>query len=217
MAPKYVLHYFDLTALGEPIRYLLSYGNINWEDNRYSAAQWETIKSTMPYGQMPVLHIDDKIFAQSSAISRYLAKLVGLSGKDDLENLQIDQAVDLYHDFRQKISEWYYDPIPESKAAKEVLLKEQVPFYLNKFQQIVKENKGFLVNGKLTWADIYFVAPLKYFKDLYGRDFLEGYPLLQELVKKVESTPAIAKYIAKRPVGDRWRDPNFKYTLKYHF
>ncbi|KAE8750822.1 Glutathione-S-transferase S-3-like [Frankliniella occidentalis] len=196
MAPKYILHYFDLTALGEPIRYLLSYGNINWEDNRYSAAQWETIKSTMPYGQMPVLHIDDKIFAQSSAISRYLAKRVGLSGKDD---------------------EWYYDPIPESKAAKEVLLKEQVPFYLNKFQQIVKENKGFLVNGKLTWADIYFVAPLKYFKDLYGRDFLEGYPLLQELVKKVESTPAIAKYIAKRPVGDRWRDPDFKYTLKYHF
>ncbi|KAE8746461.1 Glutathione-S-transferase S-2-like [Frankliniella occidentalis] len=187
MAPKYKLHYFDLTALGEPIRYLLSYGNLDWEDIRYSYAQWETVKSTMPYGQMPVLYIDDKIFAQSSAISRYLAKQVGLSGKDDLENLQIDQAVDLFHDF----------------PAKKDRLKEQVPFYLDKFQEIVKENKGYLVNGKLTWADIYFVAPLKYYKALMARDFLEGYPLLQELVRKVESTPPIAKYIAQRPVGDK--------------
>lgn len=54
----------------------------------------------MPFGQMPVLDIDGKIHAQSTAISRYLAKQVGLFGKDDLENLQIDIAVDLFHDFR---------------------------------------------------------------------------------------------------------------------
>ncbi|KAK3930082.1 Glutathione S-transferase [Frankliniella fusca] len=244
MAPKYKLHYFDVTALGEPIRFLLAYGNLDWEDIRYDDAKWAEAKNKMPFGQMPVLDIDGKIFAQSTAISRYLAKQVGLSGKDDIENLQIDIAVDLFHDFRQKIGGWFYDPIPESKAAKEVQLKEQVPYYLKKFEQIVKDNNGFLVNGKsyrlqrakaplhgsqhltliepgrrildntnglrissfvnpLTWADIYFVAPLKYFKFLYGKDFLEGYPLLQELVKKVESTPAIAGYIAKRPAGDK--------------
>lgn len=54
----------------------------------------------MPFGQMPVLDIDGKIYAQSTAISRYLAKQVGLSGKDDMENLAIDMAVDLFHDFR---------------------------------------------------------------------------------------------------------------------
>lgn len=128
-----------------------------------------------------------------------------------------------------EIGQWYYDPIPESKAAKEgPLFKEQIPFYLNKFETIVKENGGYLVNGKvsgiqnffvtsfyyflsfyfggllqLTWADVYFVAPLKYFKFLAGKDFLEGYPSLQELVKKVESQAQIAAYIAKRPAGDR--------------
>ncbi|KAE8747766.1 Glutathione-S-transferase S-1-like [Frankliniella occidentalis] len=203
MAPKYKLHYFDVTALGEPIRFLLSYGNLDWEDIRYDDAKWAESKSKMPFGQMPVLDIDGKIYAQSTAISRYLAKQVGLSGKDDLENLQIDQAVDLFHDFRQKIGGWFYDPIPESKAAKEKDLKDQVTFYLKKFEQIVKDNNGFLVNGKLTWADVYFVAPLKYFKFIYGSDFTEGYPALQELVKKVEATPAIASYIAKRPAGDR--------------
>ncbi|KAK3931601.1 Glutathione S-transferase [Frankliniella fusca] len=203
MAPKYKLHYFDLTALGEPIRFLLSYGKLDWEDIRYDDAQWPETKKKMPFGQMPVLDIDGKIYAQSIAISRYLAKQVGLSGKDDLENLKIDIAVHLFLDFHTKIGDWAYDPIPNSKAAKEVDLKDKMDFYLKKFEEMVKENKGFLVNGKLTWGDIYFVAPLKYFKALVKRDFLEGYPLLQELVKKVESTPAIASYIAKRPAGDR--------------
>lgn len=204
MAPKYKLHYFDVTALGEPIRFLLAYGNLDWEDIRYDDAKWAASKDKMPFGQMPVLDIDGKIYAQSTAISRYLAKQVGLSGKDDLENLQIDIAVDLFHDFRTKIGGWFYDPIPESKAAKEgPLFKEQIPFYLNKLESLVKENNGYLVNGKLTWADIYFVAALKYFKYLAAKDFLEGYPLLQELVKKVESVPQIASYIAQRPAGDR--------------
>lgn len=58
----------------------------------------------MPYGQMPVLEIDGKQYAQSVALARYLAKQVGLAGKDDLENLQIDMAVDLFTDFRQSKS-----------------------------------------------------------------------------------------------------------------
>uniref|UniRef100_A0A6G1SAB0 glutathione transferase n=1 Tax=Aceria tosichella TaxID=561515 RepID=A0A6G1SAB0_9ACAR len=203
MSPKYKLHYFDVTALGEPIRFLLSYGNLDWEDIRYDDAKWAAAKATMPFGQMPVLDIDGKMFAQSTAISRYLAKQVGLFGKDDLENMAIDMAVDTFHDFRQKIGGWFYDPIPESKAAKEGPLKEQIPFYLEKFEKMVKENGGYLVNGKLTWGDIYFVAPLKYFKGIAGFDFLEKYPGLQELVKKVESIPQIAAYISKRPSNPR--------------
>ena len=54
----------------------------------------------MPFGQMPVLEIDGKQYAQSIALSRYVAKQVGLYGKDDLESLQIDQAADLSTDFR---------------------------------------------------------------------------------------------------------------------
>lgn len=56
---------------------------------------------------------------------------------------------------------------------------------------------------QLTWADIFFVAPLKSLKFLLGKDFLEGYPDLQELIRKVESEPNIAAYIARRPPGNR--------------
>lgn len=54
----------------------------------------------MPFGQTPVLEVDGRRHHQHTAICRYLAKQVGLSGKDDLENLQIDTVVDCVTDLR---------------------------------------------------------------------------------------------------------------------
>jgi len=54
----------------------------------------------MPFGQMPVLEIDGKRIVQSSAICRYLAKLVGLAGDNDFESMQIDSVVDIFNDLR---------------------------------------------------------------------------------------------------------------------
>lgn len=42
MAPKYKLTYFPLQALGEPVRFLLVYGNLDWEDNRINRDDWLT-------------------------------------------------------------------------------------------------------------------------------------------------------------------------------
>lgn len=54
----------------------------------------------MPMGQMPMLEIDnDKRVYQSVAITRYIAKLVGLSGANDWENLLIDIVVDTIKDY----------------------------------------------------------------------------------------------------------------------
>lgn len=55
----------------------------------------------MPMGQMPVLEIDGKKVHQSTSICRYLAKKVGLDGKTDFENFEIDSVVDTVNDLRQ--------------------------------------------------------------------------------------------------------------------
>jgi len=44
MAPVYKLTYFPIEGLGEPIRWLLSYGNLEFEDNRFKEEDWPTIK-----------------------------------------------------------------------------------------------------------------------------------------------------------------------------
>lgn len=51
-------------------------------------------------GQMPVLEVDGKRVHQSIAMSRYLAKIVGLAGANAWEDLLIDIVVDTINDFR---------------------------------------------------------------------------------------------------------------------
>lgn len=126
MAPKYKVTYFNFTGLGEPIRYLLAYGNFDFEDNRFEMADWPKIKpskkstcclwqcfdklivqaksdfavSATPFGQVPFLEVDGKVINQSSAICRYLAKQCGLAGKSDWDALEADAVVDTITDFR---------------------------------------------------------------------------------------------------------------------
>lgn len=54
----------------------------------------------MPQGQMPVLEIDGKMYNQSKAIMRFLAKKFGLYGSDDQEAWEIDATADAIDDMR---------------------------------------------------------------------------------------------------------------------
>ena len=44
MAPAYKLTYFNVRGLGEPIRFLLSYGGIEFEDHRIAIEDWPQLK-----------------------------------------------------------------------------------------------------------------------------------------------------------------------------
>lgn len=99
-AKSYKLTYFNLTALGEPIRMLFNYGGIAFEDDRFEQEQWPEIKPKTPFGQIPILTIDGKKINQSIAIARYVAKLVKLAGKNDFHSLEIDSMVDTINDVR---------------------------------------------------------------------------------------------------------------------
>ncbi|XP_060876813.1 glutathione S-transferase-like [Metopolophium dirhodum] len=196
----YKLTYFNFPALAEPIRFLLSYLEIDFEDVRFEREQWPSIKPTMPFGKVPILEIDGKVLNQSVAISRYLSKKAGLAGSDEWESLLIDIAVDNVNDLRQAIALPVFDPNEESKAEKYVtLINETIPLYMNKFENTVGENDGYFVNGKLSLADIHFVAILDFLSFLAKVDLLEGRPNLQAHKKKIFDIPQIKSWIAKRP------------------
>lgn len=46
MSSQYKVTYFDITALAEPIRYLLSYGDFDFEDERIDIAKWPELKTS---------------------------------------------------------------------------------------------------------------------------------------------------------------------------
>uniref|UniRef100_A0A1Q3FUT1 glutathione transferase n=3 Tax=Culex tarsalis TaxID=7177 RepID=A0A1Q3FUT1_CULTA len=201
--PDYKVYYFNVKALGEPLRFLLSYGNLPFDDIRITREEWPALKPTMPMGQMPVLEVDGKRVHQSLAMCRYVAKQVGLAGANPLEELQIDAIVDTINDFRLKIAIVAYEPDDIVKEKKMITLNNEViPFYLTKLNVIAKENNGHLVLGKTTWADVYFAGILDYLNYLTKINLLENFPNLQECVNKVLENDNIKAYIAKRPITE---------------
>ncbi|KAL7040526.1 hypothetical protein ACKWTF_000426 [Chironomus riparius] len=201
--PEYKVFYFNVKALGEPLRFLLSYGNLPFEDVRISRNDWPALKPTMPMGQMPVLEVDGKRVHQSLAMCRYIAKQVGVAGKDAFEDLQIDALVDTINEFRLKIAIVSYEPDDAVKEKKMITLTQEViPFYLTKMNVVAKENGGHLVLNRTTWADIYFAGIIDYLNYLTKLDLLENFPNLRQVVDNVISNENIQKYIAQRPVTE---------------
>ena len=52
----------------------------------------------MPFKQAPILEVDGTVLTQSHSIARYLARTFKIAGKNDLEQAQTDEYVDLVYD-----------------------------------------------------------------------------------------------------------------------
>ncbi|MCH1932657.1 glutathione S-transferase family protein, partial [Shewanella sp. A25] len=88
------------------------------------------------------------------AICRYIARKNGLCGSTEEEDLDIDITVDTLEDMRKKIIVHYYQPDSEQRNKElKKAAEEAAPFFLKIFEKQLEENNGYLVGGKLTWAD----------------------------------------------------------------
>ncbi|CAH0560821.1 unnamed protein product [Brassicogethes aeneus] len=205
----YKLTYFDIPGLGEPIRWMFAMGKIEFEDIHIKKDDWSTFKPETPFGQLPLLEHNGKVVSQSMAICRYVGKLVGLGGKDAWEDLEIDFMVDCFSDFTGKLIQMVKET---DEARKEELKKtvneELIPFYLNKFEERTKTNKGYLVGGHLTWADVVISCLLKNFEKFTGGSMIENHPGLKKIQKEVLSNPEIKKHIESHSYT------NFVYQFK---
>ncbi|XP_076544707.1 uncharacterized protein LOC117601415 [Osmia lignaria lignaria] len=200
--PHYKLTYFPGKGLAEAIRFLFSYGGVEFEDYRFNTEDWPKLKPEMPFGVVPVLEVDGKEVCQSVAICRYLAKQFGVAGKNDWEALEIDSTVDTIHDLRLKIGAFFYETNEQVKAEKKKAAQELVPFYLERLDAQVKKNGGYFVGGALTWADFAFVALLDYLNYMMGSNIIEKYENLTQLKKKVLAIPQIKSWVENCPKAD---------------
>ncbi|NP_001165921.1 glutathione S-transferase S5 [Nasonia vitripennis] len=197
--PTYKLSYLNVTGLGEPLRFLLSYGGADFEDNRINFEDWPKQKPKMPMEQVPILEFDGKIYHQTRAIGRFLAKKYKLYGNDELQDLEIDLNVDDVEDWRTNFSRFFREADETQKAKLKAFALEKTPFYLGKFEERVKKNGGYFVAGKLSWADVHFAAIAELINNFSEKNNLESYPALTKLYETVRSEPKIKAYLEKRP------------------
>uniref|UniRef100_A0A8B9W183 Hematopoietic prostaglandin D synthase n=2 Tax=Bos mutus grunniens TaxID=30521 RepID=A0A8B9W183_BOSMU len=194
--PNYKLIYFNMRGRAEIIRYIFAYLDIKYEDHRIEQADWPEIKSTLPFGKIPILEVDELNLHQSLAIARYLTRNTDLAGKTELEQCQVDAIVDTLDDFMSRFPWAEKRQDIKNQIFKELLTCDAPPLLQN-LDTYLGENE-WLIGDSVTWADFYWEicsTTLLVFKS----DLLDIHPRLVTLRKKVQSIPAIADWILRRP------------------
>jgi glutathione S-transferase len=204
--PQYKLTYFNGRGRGELIRLVFAQAGVEYEDVRVEKDKWPALKSSTPFGQLPILEFDGKTFSQSVAISRFLARKFNLAGKTELDQLQADMVIDCLEDGVKPLMAFFGEKDEARKAElKKKYADEQLPTAYAGLESILKWNKGgdgFFVGDSLTWADLALLMFISWGKLSGNETLLDKYPKLKALEKRVESQPKIAAWIAKRPVTE---------------
>nr|XP_005905476.1 PREDICTED: hematopoietic prostaglandin D synthase [Bos mutus] len=152
--PNYKLIYFNMRGRAEIIRYIFAYLDIKYEDHRIEQADWPEIKSTLPFGKIPILEVDGLNLHQSLAIARYLTRNTDLAGKTELEQCQVDAIVDTLDDFMSRFPWAEKRQDIKNQIFKELLTCDAPPLLQN-LDTYLGENE-WLIGDSVTWADFYW-------------------------------------------------------------
>nr|AWX68889.1 glutathione S-transferase siama 2 [Heortia vitessoides] len=198
MAKK--LHYFQLNGLAESIRYILHYAGEKFEDVRYERSAWpiQSVKETLPYGQLPLYEEGNKSLNQSLAIARYVASKTGLLPSDPWQQAVLDAAVFNIYDFWGKCLAYIKETDATKKMAiKKEILEEHVPYYFSRFEKELKMNNGYF-GGKLTWADFILIGIIETANLFFDVTIEKNFPTIVALVKTIQALPGVKQYISTR-------------------
>lgn len=203
---KLVLKYFDIPALGEPIRLLLVLGGFNWEDERVDFEEWPALKGQTKWGQLPVLITADGFeLTQTKAICRFLATKVVVEGsilypRDASIAFEIDEFIDAFEDVQRKFfpTMKIADPKEKERARANLFADDgDCTLLLHKIDTKCGSD-GAMVAGVMTLADVWCF----FFFKLFKCGFLEGIPVgsldkhtnLARVERRIANLPVVQAY-----------------------
>lgn len=198
------LTYFDLRGLGEKIRIVLEAAAIPYEDVRLQGGDWESLKGTMPFGQVPAVEVtegDSTLdLVQSTTIVRYLARKSGLLSGTLEDQAKVEMLLDGIEDLRMKMIRVFYSP--EFSSLKDELVEKTIPGQLELFENLLQRagsESGFF-HEKLTVADLIFFEVLE-IVEAFAPGSLNGFEAVTRHHKQVAGLPRIDAYLksGRRP------------------
>ncbi|CAJ0603059.1 unnamed protein product [Cylicocyclus nassatus] len=197
----YRLHYFDVRGRGEPIRLILEYYGVKYDDHRIKEEDWPNLKEDAPLRKLPWLEVDDgklKI-SQTSAICRYLAKSLNANdyfgGATKSDSAKCDMYADAFMDFFTLAVERVFEHDPDLKAKKDEDFEKRYPDHLKVLEEHLKENGGqCFVGKKILWCDLVAVTVLSMAEEA-KTELLQNFPDLQSYYKSMRNLPEIKDYI----------------------
>ncbi|KAH9459712.1 hypothetical protein MJO28_004619 [Puccinia striiformis f. sp. tritici] len=199
--PSYKLSYFDAKGRAEAIRLALHYGGIPFTDERLSREQFAEKKESFPFGQVPVLTVDEKtMIPQEVAILQYVGRAAGLYPSDREEALKVDIMVNVANDFYAAMMVFYMPDNPGKEQLKKMVIEEKLPKlfgYLEK--HLAKNGTIFSAGENLTIADLRLYSIISTLKSglldsAIPTDIVDKYPHVTKLHQAIDGHEKVASW-----------------------
>ena len=191
----------------ETSRMALFIGEIEFEDYRPSREEIAKMRTegVFPFGQFPVLQVDDKTIAQTGAIARFCGKLGGLyPTENDFYAAKVDEVIDLATDITGKIRPSLIEKDPEKRVGMRRELAETVlPNWLGFMEKLLENNgkTGYFVDDSLTVADLAAWRLCGWISggiiDGIPETILDAFPLLNAHQNHISNLPKVAEWLEK--------------------
>ncbi|CAG7834369.1 unnamed protein product [Allacma fusca] len=199
----YKLTYFNLNAVAEPVRWLFKTAKVDFIDERIENEDWPDMKKSgrFPLAQVPLLEFNGKVYNQSGAIIKYLAKRYGFITGNDVLNLRVDQVHDIINDGLTEFRVWVREHDEEKKTEqKHHLIDSVFPMLMKQLEEIVSASGGpYVAGSKLTYADFVLANWFQIFNAVIDETLQENYPALEEHMERVLNIPEIKTHVKNRP------------------
>ena len=197
---KISLTYFDVRGRAEPIRLVLAFAGVPFEDRGLTGEAFAKERGDAPLGQLPYVVEDDgsgkRVIPQSMSIVRHFARVHGLDGKDEGERLAADVAAETANDLRGAHSTLRFSPAWNDEAAKAKFVAEVLPVHLGRLDKVLGE-RAFFAAASPTYAEFVVVDTLDRVLAAWP-SALDGFPRLAAFTTRVRALPELASYLATR-------------------
>ncbi|KAF8777976.1 Glutathione S-transferase like protein [Argiope bruennichi] len=199
---KPLLGYWDRRGVAEPIRYLLHFRNVDFEEKRYGigTGEWwnEKFNLGLDFPNLPYLIDGDIKLTQSIAILRYLGHKFGLDGKNEQQIIRVFLAEQQSVDFRAKFRAFALTD--RSGAGKDEFFINAQPVF--KQWEAFLGDRRYLAGDDITYVDFMFYENLDNYRLLHTT-ILDEYPLLKTFHTRIKNLPEMQAYFYP-PRFRRW-------------
>ena len=195
----------------EVLRVSLYISGIPFEDIRISREEFINMIKTgflpngkkVPFHQLPVLEIDDKIIGQTGAIARYCGKISNLYSNDDFNAAKIDQIIDTATDITNLVSPTIREKNEQKKIEdRKNLTNKLLPRWFKYLENLLSdENSEWFVENKMTIADIAMWRLLGWLTsgiiDGIPTTIVNDFPKLKNVHYNVHHQPKVKEWMMK--------------------
>jgi len=193
-----------LGGRAEGLRLAFHCAGIAFKDTRLSREEFQADKQAgkFKFGQIPVLCIDGKQYAQSKAILHYICNLGGISSTDPIKELASDELLDANEDMIQIIAPTFREADAEKKLQMRKDLTPKVLDLVKILESIYNQTPGpFFLGNELSPCDFFLGTTFKWFslESLAGfpEDVISRFPGLAAFQTAFAQHPKIAEYYSK--------------------